>query len=502
MLARLLSHPCGGSCLNGEVAMLLCLRVPDYPLAIALGGAILSDDVPLLVADRFDRGRVIALDDRARACGARIGQTVTQAAAAATSARVAVHDPIRSRALWNDVLDALDAVTPLIDDVREGVAFLDMRGIEGSFEQWNGRIYSALARFDLPILTGAGANRFCAYAASWIAASSLIEEGEEAARLAPLPLDVLDLDPHARERLHLLGVATLGELARLPHGPFVRRFGRSAARWHEWARGIDRTPFIPRSHAVAIEASMFGEGSAESEEAVLFAMRVLLSRICNDLERCGKRASALELEVELESAHTQRLEILLAAPTANERDMLDVLRAKLEGMTFEAPLCGLRVRASRLEEGGEAMPLVRNDDIDPQSVAVVLARLEALLGEPVRRAQTREAHPAEERFQYEPFTLAKRHSGYSPLVIEPEKQEVVPQLRLLDVCEIDVVVARGEPASVDGRAVVQCAGPWRIEEGWFGPAIVRDEYDVVLDDGSVRRIYRQGTHWHMRGSYD
>jgi protein ImuB len=480
--------------------MLLCLRIPDYPLAVALGGARLTEDVPLLVADRFDRGHVIALDDRARECGARAGQTVTQATAVALNARVAVHDPVRSRAIWNDVLDALDAVTPLIDDVREGIAFLDMRGITGTFVRWNQQIRDVLVRFDLPVLTGAGPNRFCAYAASWIADAAVIEPGEEAATLASLPLDVLDLDPRAQERLHLLGVATLGELARLPHGPFVRRFGRDAAQWHDWARGVDRSPFIPRSHAVTIEASMFGEGSAESEEAVLFAMRVLLSRICSDLERCGKRASALDLEIELDNGQTQRMEILLAAATANERDMLDVIRAKFEGVTFDAPLCGLRLRALRLDPGGEALPLIRNDDIDPQSVAVVLARLEALLGEPVRRARTRAAHPVEERYCYEPFVLQRRQPAYSPLV--NEAPSVVPQLRLLDVSEIDVTIARGEPSSVNERVVVECAGPWRIEEGWFGSAVVRDEYDVVLDDGSVRRIYRQGAHWYLRGSYD
>lgn len=480
--------------------MLICLRIPDYPLAVALGGGRVSEDVPLLVADRFDRGHVIALDDRARECGARVGQTVTQAAAAAPYARVAVHDPVRSRAVWIEVLDALDALTPLIDDVREGIAFLDMRGIAGTFAGWSAQIADVLARFELPVRTGAGPNRFCAYAASWIANETIIEPGEEATRLAPLSLEVLDLDPHAHERLHLLGVSTLGELARLPHGPFVRRFGRAAAQWHEWARGIDRTPFIPRSHAVTIEAAMFGEGSAESEEAVLFAMRVLLSRICDDLERCGKRASALDLEIELENGHSEHLEILLAAPTASDRAMLDVVRAKMEGLTFDAALCGLRLRALRLEEGGEALPLVRNDDIDAQNVAVVLARLEALLGEPVRRARTRAAHPVEERFTYEPFAVPKREA-YSALVLS-EETPMVPQLRLLDVTEIDVTVARGEPSVVNGCAVVECAGPWRIDEGWFSSSVTRDEYDVVLDDGSVRRIYRQGNHWYLRGSYD
>ncbi|MBV8117779.1 MAG: hypothetical protein JOZ01_07355, partial [Candidatus Eremiobacteraeota bacterium] len=41
-----------------------------------------------------------------------------------------------SPAAWEELLDALDAVSPLVDDVRPGLAFLDMRGIAGSPPQW------------------------------------------------------------------------------------------------------------------------------------------------------------------------------------------------------------------------------------------------------------------------------------------------------------------------------------------------------------------------------
>ena len=77
------------------------------------------------------------------------------------------------------------------------------------------------------------------------------------------------------------------------------------------------------------------------------------------------------------------------------------------------------------------------------------------------------------------------------------------QLRLLTVREIDVLVRNGGPAVVAGQRVREARGPWRIEEGWFsGTAVARDEYDVLLDDGKLVRIYRQGKHWYLRGAYD
>ncbi|MBV8529994.1 MAG: hypothetical protein JO104_01635, partial [Candidatus Eremiobacteraeota bacterium] len=85
------------------------------------------------------------------------------------------------------------------------------------------------------------------------------------------------------------------------------------------------------------------------------------------------------------------------------------------------------------------------------------------------------------------------------------QQHVVPQLRLLAVAEIDVEVRGGEPFTVGSppQKVLECAGPWRVEIGWFDDAAVaRDEYDLLLEDGQLYRIYRQGTRWYLRGAYD
>lgn len=484
--------------------MLLCVSVPEYPLAVVRRcDATTPVMSPLIVADRPERGRVLAVDDRAADAGARVGQTVTQAVAAAR-ARVAVYDAVAGDALWEEILDALDAVTPLVDDVRPGLAFLDMRGIPGDPGVWIARTRETLHAFGVPVRVGAGVNKIAARAAAHVADGSVWSDGNERALLAPLALALLDLDVNIVERLRLLGIERLGDLARLPHGPFVRRFGPKAARWHALARGIDETPFIPRGHAVAIEAALFGEGRADDEAQVIFALRMLLARICSDLERCGKRAGALQVEVELEDAQSRTVDVALASPTAAERAMLDIVRAKFEGMTFAAPIVGLRVRATRLEEGGEPASLFCGDDLDPQTVAVTIARLEAVLGESVQKARTCDAHVLEERFVYDRFEPPTHSSGVGERAAPVLSEAIVPQLRLLTVAEIDVRVRRGEPAFVGEppQAVLECAGPWRIEMGWFSCPITRDEYDVFLEDGALYRIYRQGTRWYLRGAYD
>ncbi|MGA8326282.1 MAG: hypothetical protein WB757_09390 [Candidatus Cybelea sp.] len=412
-----------------------------------------------------------------------------------------------SAELWEEMLDALDAVSPLVDDVRPGLAFLDMHGIAGDAPMWIAQTHRTLLRFGCALRTAVGANKIAAWAALHVADGSLCAPGAEGELLAPLPLSLLEIDPATIERLRLLGIERIGDLARLPHGPFVRRFGAAAASWHELARGIDRRPFVPRGHAVAIEASIFGEGRAADETQVFFALRMLLARICDDLERCGKRAGALRLAIELEDAEACTLDVPLATPTAHERTMFDMLRAKLEGMTFAAAIVGLRLQALQLEEGGEAQALFCADDLDPQRVAVTIARLEAALGAGIVRAQTRDAHLLEERFTYEPFEPPPR----AMLEKNQTQSELVPQLRLLEVREVPVLLRGGEPAVVDRQAVSQCVGPWRVAERAYTPVpsgaegaspLSRDEYDVVLENGTFARIYRQGSHWYLRGVYE
>ncbi len=411
-------------------------------------------------------------------------------------------DAVGATILWDDMLDRLDVLSPLVASSTPGIAYVDMRGVAGTPQQWMQCARDVLDAFELPLRVACAQNAFAAHAAAGVADGTICACGDEAALLAPLSLDLLEIDTRTQERLRLLGVHTLGELARLPHGPFVRRFGPQAATWHERARGIDRTPFLPRGHALAIEAASFGEGGIEAEAHLAFALRVLLDRACGDLECLGQRCGVLRVEFELESGDASVRDIGLARPTADARAMLDVLRANLENATFAAPIVGLRVRALQLEENGDAMGLFCGGEPDPQAVAVTLARLEAALGTQARRARPVPAYALEGQFAYDPFVMPTFSALPGRPPAEPLPEHFTPQLRLLNVREIAVRVRAGVPVRVDGRAVRRVAGPWRIDDNWFDERLTRDEYDVLLDDEKLYRIYRQGTCWYLRGSYD
>lgn len=482
--------------------MMLCVYVRVFALAVAQRERPDLAEAAIVLADTPDRGRAIAVNDRAHAAGARVGQTILQARAAANDAEILLHDSARSQLVWNDMLDALDAVSPLVDDGCEGLAFLEMRGIAGGPPEWIARVRRTLAPFDLPVRVALASNKFVARAAAYAADGSVCPAGEEAQCVAPLPLELLELDPRTVERLRLLGVNKLGELARLPHGPFVRRFGKTAAAWHERACGKDPTPFIPRAHELHVDATLYGEGAAVQEEQIYFALRILTDRVCADLVALGKGASLVQLSFECENGDVHLLPVGFAQATADPRPMLDVIRAKMEGQTFVSPVTGLRMQALRLEENGTPATLFAGGRADPQAVAVALARLEAAPGMAARQARVQPAHRLEARFAYDSFVpplhVALPAAGAATAV------RGSPQLRLLTVREIDVRIAGNAPVFVGSppQAVLECAGPWRIDDGWFETPVTRDEYDVLLEDGALYRIFRQGECWYVRGAYD
>ncbi|MBV8067339.1 MAG: hypothetical protein JO113_05140, partial [Candidatus Eremiobacteraeota bacterium] len=148
-------------------------------------------------------------------------------------------DSIDGQALWEEMLDALDAVSPLVEDVRPGLAFLEMHGIAGNACSQITHAREALARFGCAMRIGAGSNKIAAQAAAHLGDGTICEPGTERAMLAAMPLEMLEIDPEIIARLRLLGIDRIRDLARLPHGPFVRRFGTAAASWHELARGVD-----------------------------------------------------------------------------------------------------------------------------------------------------------------------------------------------------------------------------------------------------------------------
>ena len=421
------------------------------------------------------------------------------------------------RALWERALDALDAASPLVEDGGDGAALLDMRGIAGTGRAWLASVREAFASDPqlavLPLRVALGPNPFVARTAARVCDGLAIEPGGEAAFVAPLPLRFLDLDRDVLDRLELLGVRALGDLAALPHGPFVRRFGMASGRWHDRARGRDDAPLVPRARLISIDRALYGEGTAEREDQLYFALRTLVARVAEDVAFLGKRCGALRLELECDDGTASAFDVVLAQPTAQGGTMFDLLRARLEGTVLQAPVTGIRLRAERLEEGGAELSLFAGRDPDPDVVGIALARLASALGP---HAALRACVVAGNRYEacvaYDAFAVEtlRRPAASPPARPNTADAETATlAYRVLAPRLVDVRMRGGRPVRLDGRDVLECAGPWRVDEAWWGETldgggspVAHDAYDVLVDDGTLWRIVNAGGRWYRSGTYD
>jgi hypothetical protein len=187
----------------------------------------------------------------------------------------------------------------------------------------------------------------------------------------------------------------------------------------------------------------------------------------------------------------------------------------LEGVVFRSPVAGLRMAARQLEDGGVQMSLFAGNGPDADALGIAIARLDAALGEEhAVRARVMDGPRVESRFAFESFTLdgvastAWPDNAAAAAAALPDTAGV--QLHLIEPTPVDVLLRGGMPRFVGSppQTIIEVAGPWRVDENWWTPAtgggtpLVRDEYDVLLEDGALVRIAREGTQWSLRGRYD
>ena len=116
------------------------------------------------------------------------------------------------------------------------------------------------------------------------------------------------------------------------------------------------------------------------------------------------------------------------------------------------------------------------------------------------RAFSVDGYRPEKQVVYERFSasmMSERH----------DKREPKPtmQLRIFEPRAIDLVMQAGVPrfAGTPPQTIVNYAGPWRtVEDWWSNTPLTRDDYDIMLDDGTLCRIAHREHGWYLLGVYD
>ncbi len=287
------------------------------------------------------------------------------------------------------------------------------------------------------------------------------------AALAPLPLATLDWDTSTTATLHALGLATIGDVRRLPRDAFAKRFGTALLDDLDGALGHRPDPqplFMPPE---IFEAKIELPADVIDTERLMFPAHRLLRSLEGFLR--GRGAGTTELV--FTAQHSPRrarpmaptqIALQLAAPERDATRLAKLLAERLARITLPEPAITLALRVDRLQPfaaiNASLLPPAPGNGSGTDWLQLA-ETLHARLGaERVFQLQLVDDHRPEYAYRIVPLAVEVNERSVPP--------QATPQRPLLLVEAPQPLACRQETPDYGGPLAL-VAGPERIESGWW-----------------------------------
>ncbi len=472
----------------------------------------------MLVITSTGGPRIAAVNEAAEAAGLMLGEPLADARAKASPVQVravdaaADDDALRRLALW--ATRYTPTASPWSEANGADGFFLD---IEGAAHLFGGeeRLLADLSfrlekKFGQPARLAVADTPGAAWALSRFhpAPSPVLPSGQEAAALAPLPVEALRLSPETCRTLRRLGFKSVGALLDKPRAPFAARFPAELLWRIDQALGRIDEPLVPVVAPPVYHTLRYLLEPIITQEAIVALAGRLMRTLVHVLTRDDVGARALRLSLYRVDGTVEAVDIALTLPTRDVAHVVRMIDLKLEalaatenaGFGFEA--VGLAVTRA------ESIPARQNEliaedasDADrTERCAVLIDTLRQRLGpQSVRRFAPVASH------------LPERAEVLLPITAEaptpwPEPEQKPRPLLLLpraEPTEVMALIPDGPPRRFRWRGVTYevagSEGPeriasewWRQHDGHRAPEPTRDYYLVEDADGRRFWLYREG----------
>ena len=311
--------------------------------------------------------------------------TIRNASGSCPDAVIVPPDPVLYRATWETILDVLSSVSPEVEDKDLGRAYVNAGGLAGHYLD-ESELATHLAEVveeasDLVASVGLAEGKLPASAAASLAdsdAAYVVAAGTEADFLAPLPVELIPMDPEIVFRLHLLGLETIGEVAVLSLPELQLQFGFEGKRLWQLANGFDEEPMRPRPPIEKIEESLSFEAAVAGIEVIVEGAKQLLSRL--RLQLRSRAVRELTLQAELVTGRGWERRIVLREAVSDGERLAFVLRSSLQNAPPPNAIRNLSLRLGGLTgETGRQLWLGERSRVQRQ-LAESLRQLKARYG--------------------------------------------------------------------------------------------------------------------------
>jgi len=465
------------------------------------------------------------LNEAAEAAGLAVGESLADARAKAGMLQVRPVDPaaddaaLRRLTLW--ATRYTPTASPWGEENGADGFFLDIEGaahLFGGEERLIADLHSRLRHFDLPARLAVADTPGAAWALARFhpAPLSVLPPGEEAAALAPLPIEALRLSPETSTTLRRLGFKSVGTLLDKPRAPFAARFPAELLRRLDQALDRLDEPLVPIVAPPVYHCLRYLIEPILTQEAVIALARRLMQTLVHVLVRDDVGARALRLCLYRVDGAVETVDIGLTLPTRSLAHVTRLIDLKLEavaatqdaGFGFEA--VGLAV--TRAEPITARQPELTassgwGDGDRSQRCAALIDTLRQRLGPAsVRRFEPVASHIPERAEMCPPVADAPPASWSAP-----EQTRPLLLLPHAEPTEVTALIPEGPPRRFCWRGVTYevaaSQGPERIANEWWRqpqpeppPLAAEDKKEgptrdyFLVEDADGRRfwLFREG----------
>jgi protein ImuB len=468
--------------------------------------------------------KLLFVSEKARERGLFPGMTVAQARGLCPEIEIVPPDEGLEQEAMTLFLERLEQAAPVVEDGGPGVAYVEVASVRELYGGIGGIVRTFLSlceKWGWPCTLGVAGGRFTALTAAVLSGQGevrVVPEGKGREFLAPLPVDLLPIDPEVRRTLFEVGLDTLGALAAASPAELVARYGDEAALWVALAAAVDEHPLCGHKPRAPLTVTHLFEFAATAVSQLLFALEPALSSLVSTLRAQGRGIYTLLLRLHFEDGDRPvEKRLSLAEPTGRVRPLVDGLRLLLEGGDLSGPVSSFEVLVFRdgpLDGQLGLFPERPGAIGESGAMAELLGRLELLTGRGgMGTYDLKPGRQPEDCWRLLPWGVkgeklpacrkgVKRGIRLLPGTFH-EGQGLA--LRVLPAPEvIEVEASRDErPYVVDGASVVETAGPFQVAGDWWrGEDDDRFYFETLLDDGLLLWLFRRGHSWFLQGVFD
>ena len=329
--------------------------------------------IPVAVAGRSRRAVVMGASYEARAFGVRSAMPLHEALQLCPQLMVVTPDSAKYREASRTVHQIFRRYTSpeLVEGIALDEAYLDVtartrHGTSNAEDVARKIKFQIHTELGLTASVGAATSKLVAKVASSTHKPDglvLVLPDTEATFLAPLPIAVIPgLGPKTEERLHAMGVRTVGELATYETQRLVQALGVGGAVLQRFAQGRDRSPVDGSKPAKTISAETTFEQDVSDRGELEKALRDLTDRVVERLKADDVRARTIYVKLKLPDFRLVSRQVSRTSPTDDVETIFRAARSALEKSHVESrPVRLIGVGLSGLEHPAPDLQLTLFD---------------------------------------------------------------------------------------------------------------------------------------------